>query len=76
MIKLEKKSTEENIKTTFIDNTINRNVDLARMISIIKSVGDGYSIALNSKWGTGKTFFVKQIKMILDSNNPNIVTAF
>ena len=73
MKRLEKKSTEENIRTTLIDNTINRNVDLAQMISIIENIGDGYSIALNSKWGTGKTFFVKQIKLVLDSYNPNIM---
>ena len=70
--RLEKKATEENIRTALAENTIKRNTDLAQMISIIRNIGDGYSIALNSKWGTGKTFFVKQMKLILDAFNPNI----
>lgn len=30
---------------------------------------DCYTVALNGDWGSGKTFFVKQIKMILDAYN-------
>ena len=29
-----------------------------------------YSVAIDSEWGSGKTFFVKQVKMLLDSLNP------
>ena len=29
-----------------------------------------YSVALNGDWGSGKTFFVKQVKLILDAHNP------
>lgn len=31
---------------------------------------DCYSIALNGEWGSGKTFFIKQIKLLLDAQNP------
>ena len=30
---------------------------------------DCYTVAVNGEWGRGKTFFVKQIKMILDAYN-------
>ncbi len=62
-------STYENIKATFIDDRIKRNEDLVSLVNFINSVEGCYSIALDSHWGSGKTFFVKQIKMIFDSTN-------
>lgn len=62
-------STLENIKETFIKDTINRNEDLVSFVNLINSVEGCYSIALDSQWGSGKTFFVKQLKMIFDSTN-------
>lgn len=61
--------TMDNIKQTFIDDTIGRNKDLLSFIQILCSIDDNYSIALDSSWGSGKTFFVKQVKMIFDSSN-------
>lgn len=62
-------STLENIKETFIEDRINRNEDLVSFVNLINSVEGCYSIALDSQWGSGKTFFVKQLKMIFDSTN-------
>lgn len=61
--------TMDNIKKTFIDDTIGRNKDLLSFIQILCSIDSNYSIALDSSWGSGKTFFVKQVKMIFDSSN-------
>lgn len=61
--------TMDNIKQTFINDTIGRNKDLLNFIQILCSINDNYSIALDSSWGSGKTFFVKQVKMIFDSSN-------
>ena len=62
-------STLENINETFIEDRINRNEDLVSFVNLINSVEGCYSIALDSQWGSGKTFFVKQLKMIFDSTN-------
>ena len=62
-------STPENIKTTLINDKINRNEDLVAFVNLINSVEDCYSIALDSQWGSGKTFFVKQAKLIFDAMN-------
>lgn len=62
-------STLENIKETFIEDRINRNEDLVSFVNLINSVEGCYSIALDSQWGSGKSFFVKQLKMIFDSTN-------
>lgn len=61
--------TDENIRNTFIKDSIGRNKDLLYFIKIIDSIDESFSIALDSYWGSGKTFFVKQVKMILDANN-------
>lgn len=61
--------TYKNIKAAFLSNTINRNKELYYFISILDSITGSYSIALDSQWGSGKTFFVKQAKLILDAVN-------
>ena len=59
--------TDENIRETFRNDSIGRNNDLVNFIKIIDSIEESYSIALDSYWGSGKTFFVKQVKMVLDA---------
>lgn len=59
--------SDNNIRSTFYNDSIGRNKDLVNFIKIIDSINESYSIALDSYWGSGKTFFVKQVKMILDT---------
>ena len=59
--------TDDNVRNTFIQDSIGRNQDLIHFINIINSIEESYSIALDSYWGSGKTFFVKQIKLIYDA---------
>lgn len=63
--------TDDNIRSTFYNDSIGRNKDLVNFIKIIDSIDESYSIALDSYWGSGKTFFVKQVKMILDTITEN-----
>jgi hypothetical protein len=63
--------TEENIYKTYVENSIGRVHDVDSFVSIINSMEGGCSIAIDSSWGNGKTFFVKQAKMIIDAFNPN-----
>lgn len=69
MKSLELKPTYENLLRTLLNDDIGRNNDIFRFTEIINMISDSCSIALDGKWGTGKTFFVKQTKMILDSYN-------
>lgn len=61
--------TKENLIYTYKNDIIQRNAYLHRFIELLNSIDDGFSIALGGKWGSGKTFFVKQAKMIMDVNN-------
>lgn len=65
-------SNKENVIKTYLNDSIQRNYYLHRFIQILDSIDDGFSIALGGNWGSGKTFFVKQAKMILDLHNPFI----
>ncbi len=65
----ELKPTPENLLNTFLEDTISRDTDIFRFIDILNTIEDSCSIALDGNWGCGKTFFVKQIKMIMDAHN-------
>lgn len=62
----EMKDTEENIVETLVSNSISRNEYLFRFMDMLNSIDESFTIALNGKWGTGKTFFVKQAKLLLE----------
>ena len=63
----------ENIKNTLLNDTLKRNNYLFRFISLLQNIKNtNCSIALDGQWGAGKTFFVQQAKLILDSINPYI----
>ncbi|MEE1281357.1 MAG: P-loop NTPase fold protein [Acutalibacteraceae bacterium] len=76
MRKIELQPTAENVLKTFLDDSIGRNTDIAYFISLIESLDECNSIALNSPWGSGKTFFVKQVKMILEVYNQFLESEF
>lgn len=69
------KPTYENLYQTFLEDTIKRNQDVFRFVTALDVLEDGCSIALDGNWGSGKTFFVKQVKMVLDAANEFIETA-
>ena len=63
----------ENLLQSFLNNTIGRNGDVWDFCRILDGIEGRFSIAIDSSWGSGKTFFIKQSKMLLDALNPNIV---
>lgn len=63
--------TPENLIDSFVKNSIGRNESIYEFIDILNDINGNYSLALDSDWGNGKTFFVKQTQMIIDALNPN-----
>lgn len=63
--------TYENLIHHYLEDTIGRNDDLFYFVRILSSLNSGSAVALNAAWGSGKTFFVKQAKMLIDIHNPN-----
>jgi len=71
----ELKPTPENLLDTFLKDCISRNIDVFRLIDILNAVDDCCSMAVDGNWGCGKTFFVKQVKMIMDAHNKFITNG-
>jgi hypothetical protein len=55
-------------------DSLGRNKDISSLVSLIDSVDGGYSFFIDGRWGSGKTFFVKQAKIVLESLNDNLCT--
>lgn len=66
----ELKDTDKNIKDTLLHDSISRNLYLYRFIDMLDTIDGSVSIAINGRWGTGKTFFAKQAKLLLEAENP------
>ncbi|MBO5452502.1 MAG: hypothetical protein J6A69_00840 [Clostridia bacterium] len=66
---LELQPTYENLIATYKNDSIERNTALHYFVELLESLDGCTSISVNGKWGCGKTFFVKQAKMIIDSFN-------
>lgn len=54
------------------DNQLGRNTDLIEFAGILDSLEGGFSLFLDAEWGSGKTFFVKQLICLLEESNPFI----
>ena len=67
MKSLELRPNEENLLDMFLKDSIGRNEGLYYFINLLNSAENNVSIAIDAKWGSGKTFFVKQAKLILDA---------
>ena len=66
---LELEPTKENILETITRNLIDRNQSVWQFVRFCDAQENRCSIALDAQWGYGKTFFVKQAKMVLESFN-------
>ena len=65
--------TDENAVKLLKENPISRNPSVFRFVELLENVQENCTIAINGDWGTGKTLFVKQVKLVLDAQNPQTV---
>ncbi len=64
--------TDENALHLLKSDLIGRKQDIMQFLTLLSHMEDDcYSIALNGEWGSGKTFFIKQVKLLLDAKNPH-----
>ena len=76
MKNLDLKLNEENIKYVLKNNFINRNKYIVSFLKLINGIEENKIIALDGEWGSGKTWFVKSIEYLINSdvnNELNIV---
>ena len=60
---------EENIKKTLISDVLERNGSIYNFLNLIYSINTKCTISIDGDWGTGKTFFVKQVEYIMNLLN-------
>lgn len=69
--------TFENLKNSILNDSVGRNEHLYYFIKMLNENPGKISVALNSEWGSGKTFFVKQCQLILDEiKNDNLDSEY
>ena len=66
---LELDPTKENILSTIEKDLLDRNESVLQFVKFCNAQEGKCSIALNAQWGYGKTFFVKQAKMLFEALN-------
>ena len=74
MKSLELEPTKENIIETLKNNILDRNKDVWYLARLCDAQEGKCSIALNAKWGSWKTFFVKQTKLLIEAMNSSFNT--
>lgn len=71
MKNFELQATFDNVLETYKRDMWGRNVDVRAFVELLNSIEESCSIAIDARWGSGKTFFVKQAKLVLDAFNIN-----
>lgn len=61
--------TEENLIRTMKEDLLDRNQELSSLCRFLQLQQGMSSIAIDGRWGSGKTFFVKQCALLLNSVN-------
>lgn len=61
--------TEENLIQALKENILRRNTDLAYFYKLLSSLDTSCTIAIDGRWGSGKTFFVKQSHLLINALN-------
>ena len=61
--------TEENLIRTMKEDLLDRNQELSSLCRFLQLQQGMNSIAIDGRWGSGKTFFVKQCALLLNSVN-------
>lgn len=72
MKRLDEEPTYELTRELLKNDQLGRREIVAQFIHLLCSVNGPYSIFIDAPWGTGKTFFVKQIIETLRFGNPFI----
>ena len=67
LISYELKPTFDNLKRSILEDSVGRNKSIAHFVELLDEIDSNVAIALDDSWGNGKTFFVKQTQMVLQS---------
>lgn len=61
--------TDKNILNTLVEYPFNRNEEISSFLELLTTIEGHFVISIDGQWESGKTFFVKQCELILNSIN-------
>ena len=67
--------SKENLLNTLSKNLLDRNLDVWYFARFCNAQEGKCSIAIDGKWGSGKTFFTKHVQLLIESFNPLVSTV-
>ena len=65
MKSITKEPTDANLDEVAENDVLERNIFIAKFINRLASIEGNYSIAVDGRWGSGKTFFIKQTERVI-----------
>lgn len=68
--------SDEKILNWYLNDTIRIDKQLFYMEKLLSSIEGRFCISLDGKWGSGKTVFVKQLKMLINALNEFTYDSF
>lgn len=71
MKKYEILTSDDNLCKTINKDTLHRNIKIINLMRLLNHVNENFMMSIDGEWGTGKTFFVKQM-IYLCKNFQNI----
>ena len=61
--------SEDIIRETLKKDLIGRQSGIKTFIELLDNLDSHFTVAIDAKWGEGKTFFIKQVKYVIDAIN-------
>lgn len=59
-------ATDDNVLESIKKNTLNRNPDVREFVEFLETIEGNMFIGIDGKWGTGKSFYVREIEKTLE----------
>lgn len=70
MKRADEEPTPEAIDAEISQDPLRRHGEVERFLQMLLAVEPPYTILVNAPWGSGKTFFIKQVERVLRMANP------
>lgn len=72
MKRVDEEPTPEAIKTALTQDPLHRKREIEDFLKMLIAVEPPYTFVIDAPWGSGKTFFVKQVARVLQMANPTL----
>lgn len=72
MKRVDEEPTPEAIKDALTQDPLHRRGEIADFLKMLVAVEPPYTFVIDAPWGSGKTFFVKQVARVLQMANPTL----